>query len=52
MLIYHINEIMKKSLIRKVAYLEGNNVVIFYFFVASETWPDKKGFPVLRGTIW
>ena len=31
------------GLIRGVAFLEGNNLVVFDYFSASEIWPDKSG---------
>ena len=37
------------GLIRGVASLEGNNLVVFYYFSASEIWPDWKGDLIREG---
>jgi len=48
---------MKKVvLVRGVSFLEGDNLLIFYYLSASEIWSDKKGGlrsegPYKRGTI-
>jgi len=35
-----------------MALLEGNSFVVFYYFSASEIWPDKKGGLIsLRGGL-
>ena len=34
---------MKSGLIRGMASLEGNNLVVFYHLSASDIWPDKIG---------
>jgi hypothetical protein len=33
----------KSVLIRGMASLEGNNLLVFYLLCASEIWPDKNG---------
>jgi len=32
-----------RDLIRGLASLEGDNLVVFYYISASEIWPDNKG---------
>jgi hypothetical protein len=39
----------KGGLITKVVSLEGDNLVVFYYFIAFETWPDK---PVFGRTVF
>jgi hypothetical protein len=34
---------LKSGLIREVASLEGDNLVVLYYLSASEIWPDKRG---------
>jgi hypothetical protein len=34
---------MKSGLLREVAYLEMDSLIIFYYYKASETWSDKRG---------
>jgi hypothetical protein len=38
----------KGCLTKEVAFLEGDNLVVFYYHVASEIWPDKKGTTALH----
>ena len=33
---------LKSGLIRGVASLEGDNLVVFYYLSESENWPDKR----------
>jgi len=33
---------LKSGLIREVASLEGDNLVIFYYLSASDVWPYKR----------
>jgi hypothetical protein len=33
---------LKAGLIRGMASLEGDNLVVFYFLGVSENWPDKR----------
>ena len=33
---------LKSGLIRGVASLEGDNLVVFYYLSVSEIWPDKR----------
>ena len=34
---------LKSGLIRGMASLEGDNLVVFYYLSVSENWPDKRG---------
>ena len=34
---------LKRGLIRGVASLKGDKYVVFYYLIASEIWPDKRG---------
>jgi hypothetical protein len=34
---------MKKWLLKMVDTLEGDNIVVYYYFSVSEIWPDKRG---------
>ena len=40
------------GLIKGVAFLEGNNLVVFYYFSASEIWPNKKGGLIREGLLY
>jgi hypothetical protein len=33
---------LKTGLIRGIASLEGDNLVVFYYLSVSENWPDKR----------
>jgi hypothetical protein len=35
---------LKTDLIRGMASLEGDNLVIFYYLSVSENWPDKRDY--------
>ena len=48
---------MKRGFIRRVASIEGYNLVISYYFSSSEIWPDNRGGlwwegPDNRGGLW
>jgi hypothetical protein len=38
-----ISVYLKTGLIREMASLEGDNLVVFYYHSVSENWPDKRG---------
>jgi hypothetical protein len=40
---------LKTGLIREMASLEGDNLVVFYYRSVSENWPDKRGGLAGRG---
>jgi hypothetical protein len=39
---FTISVYLKTGLIRGVASLEGDNLVVFYYLSVSENWPDKR----------
>jgi hypothetical protein len=41
-LTYFIFVYLKSGLIRSMASLEGDNLVVFYYLSVSENWPDKR----------
>jgi hypothetical protein len=40
---FTISVYLKTGLIREMASLEGDNLVVFYYHSVSENWPDKRG---------
>jgi hypothetical protein len=42
---------MKDGLIRVVASLEGDNLVVFYYLSAFEIWPDNRRGIITRGIL-
>jgi hypothetical protein len=39
---FTISVYLKTDLIRGMASLEGDNLVVFYYLSVSENWPDKR----------
>jgi hypothetical protein len=42
----------KSGLIREVSSLERDNLLVFYYFSATDIWPHKRGVFLLRETIY
>ena len=41
-MVFYFLSVSETGLIRGMASLEGDNLVVFYYLSVSENWPDKR----------